>query len=338
MAVSVQPTRAQRSRCRRTGILRLSADLTTTTPLAQSGVFTRTGGAWNQQGGKLVGNGGANDSFGLLQQGTSVAISADGNTIISGAPYDNNDMGAVWVFNRSNGVWSQQGMKLVGTGGSAESKQGTSVALSADGNMAIVGGTGDNSVWTFIRVNGTWSQRGSKLSESFDCFGSAAALSADGNTALVGSFCEGTVGAAWVFTQSGGGWIQDTKLVGSGAIGGCLRGACRRAFVRRQYGAGGWVFRRQFCWCCMGLHASERHLEPTGRQADTGRHDRRCASIWAVSGFVWRRRYRFGGRPRGQQFRRGHVDIHSNQRSVDRTIETFGQQRSGVRFCGGRVG
>ena len=156
-------------------------------------VFTRTGGAWNQQGGKLVGNGGANDSFGLLQQGTSVAISADGNTIISGAPYDNNDMGAVWVFNRSNGVWSQQGMKLVGTGGSAESKQGTSVALSADGNMAIVGGTGDNSVWTFIRVNGTWSQRGSKLSESFDCFGSAAALSADGNTALVGSFCEGTV-------------------------------------------------------------------------------------------------------------------------------------------------
>ena len=187
-------------------------------------VFTRTGGAWNQQGGKLVGNGGANDSFGLLQQGTSVAISADGNTIISGAPYDNNDMGAVWVFNRSNGVWSQQGMKLVGTGGSAESKQGTSVALSADGNMAIVGGTGDNSVWTFIRVNGTWSQRGSKLSESFDCFGSAAALSADGNTALVGSFCEGTVGAAWVFTQSGGGWIQDTKLVGSGAIGDAFEG------------------------------------------------------------------------------------------------------------------
>ncbi len=115
-------------------------------------------------------------------------------------------------------------MKLVGTGGSDESKQGTSVALSADGNTAIVGGTGDNSVWTFIRVNGTWSQRGSKLSESFDCFGSAAALSADGNTALVGSFCEGTVGAAWFFTQSGGGWIEDTKLVGSGAIGDAFEG------------------------------------------------------------------------------------------------------------------
>ena len=26
---------------------------------------------------------------------------------------DNNDFGAAWVFTRSNGVWSQQGSKLV---------------------------------------------------------------------------------------------------------------------------------------------------------------------------------------------------------------------------------
>jgi len=187
-------------------------------------IFTRNNGIWSQQGGKLVGSGGVKDNSDLLEQGNSVAISADGNTAIWGAPYDNNDLGAAWVFTRSNGVWSQQGSKLVGTGGGTSSRQGTSVALSADGNTAIVGGSGDGSVWTFARNNGVWSQRGQKLTEQSDCFGSAAALSADGNTALVGAYCDGSVGAAWVFTQVNGGWSQGTKLVGSGAVGDAFEG------------------------------------------------------------------------------------------------------------------
>ena len=48
--------------------------------------------------------------------------------------------GAAWVFTRSGGVWTQQGNKLVGTGASGAAAQGASVALSADGNTAIVGG------------------------------------------------------------------------------------------------------------------------------------------------------------------------------------------------------
>jgi len=39
----------------------------------------------------------------------------------------------------------QQGKKLAGTGESGNAEQGYSVALSADGNTAIVGGSGDNS-------------------------------------------------------------------------------------------------------------------------------------------------------------------------------------------------
>jgi hypothetical protein len=43
-------------------------------------VFTRTNGAWSQQGPKFV----ASDAIGLASQGQSVSLSADGNTAIIG--------------------------------------------------------------------------------------------------------------------------------------------------------------------------------------------------------------------------------------------------------------
>jgi hypothetical protein len=52
---------------------------------------------------KLVGTGVV--GFGAFQ-GTSVALSADGNTAIMGGPEDNDFIGAVWVFTRRNGVWT----------------------------------------------------------------------------------------------------------------------------------------------------------------------------------------------------------------------------------------
>src|SRR5262249_22584150 len=123
-------------------------------------VFTRSGGVWTQQGPKLVGTNGVSAS-----QGVSVALSADGNTAIVGGPQDNNGDGAVWVLTRSGGVWSQQGNKLVGTGAFGNAAQGSSVALSADGNTAIVGGPTDGgagsvgAVWVFTRSGGVWSQQ-----------------------------------------------------------------------------------------------------------------------------------------------------------------------------------
>ena len=66
---------------------------------------------FTQQGPKLVGTG----AVGSANQGQSVGISADGNTVLVGGPSDNPN-GAAWVFTRSNGVWAQQGSKLVETG------------------------------------------------------------------------------------------------------------------------------------------------------------------------------------------------------------------------------
>jgi hypothetical protein len=210
-------------------------------------VYTRSGGVWTQQGGKLVGTGAA----GPANQGYSVALSGDGNTAIVGGNYDNANngtatTGAAWVWTRSNGVWTQQGPKLVGTGavGVFGAGQGGAVALSGDGNTAIVGGPGDNSItastggagtgatWVFTRSNGTWTEQGNKLVGN-DAVGTAqqgqsVALSSDGNTAIVGGPTDNapqTTGAAWVFTRANGVWTQQgSKLLATGAVGNAAQG------------------------------------------------------------------------------------------------------------------
>src|ERR1700737_389778 len=67
--------------------------------------------------------------------------------------------------------FQQQGPKLVGTGAVGFAGQGASVAVSADGNTALVGGLYDNqtgygsgAAWVFTRSDGVWSQQGYKLS------------------------------------------------------------------------------------------------------------------------------------------------------------------------------
>ncbi|MCA6499188.1 MAG: IPT/TIG domain-containing protein, partial [Chitinophagaceae bacterium] len=187
-------------------------------------VYTRSGGVWTQQGNKLVGTG----SVGQGRQGSSVSISADGNTAIVGGDGDNG-VGAVWVYTRSGGVWTQQGNKLVGTGAVGSARQGFSVSISADGNTAIAGGYNDNSsvgaAWVFTRSGSVWTQQGNKLVGT-GAVGSArqgisVSISADGNTAIVGGDYDNSyVGAAWVYTRSGGVWWQQgNKLIGTGAVG-----------------------------------------------------------------------------------------------------------------------
>jgi hypothetical protein len=193
-------------------------------------VFARSGGVWTQQGKKLVGSG----AGGKARQGMSVALSADGNTAIMGGWSDNSKTGAAWVFTRNNGVWTQQGKKLVGADAVGSARQGLSVALSADGNTAIVGGPGDNpwdrsvpfglgaagAAWVFTRSGGVWTQHGNKLvsTGAVARLGTSVALSADGNIAILGGFAEDG-GVALVFTRSAGHWAEGNKLVGTGGVG-----------------------------------------------------------------------------------------------------------------------
>jgi hypothetical protein len=192
-------------------------------------VFTRSGGVWTQQGPKLVGT----LAVGAAYQGWSVGLSADGNTAIVGGPGDNINHGAAWVFTRIAGVWSQQGSKLFGIGAVGNAQQGLSVALSGDGNTAIVGGPNDNSgigtAWVFAQGGGLWGEQAKLVgtgNSGAAGLGYSVALSADGSTAIVGGPNDASsIGATWIFTRSNGPWTQQGgKLVGTGNVGGSSQG------------------------------------------------------------------------------------------------------------------
>jgi hypothetical protein len=113
-------------------------------PTGAAWIYTLSDGVWTQRGSKLVGVGTPVGVPADQNQGWSVALSANGDTAIVGAPGPfvgwqvfTQIPGAVWVFTRSGSTWRQQGGNL------AADKYlqllGQSVALSDDGNTAIVG-------------------------------------------------------------------------------------------------------------------------------------------------------------------------------------------------------
>ena len=97
-------------------------------------------------------------------------------------------MGAAWVFTRSEGKWTQQGVKLTGREETGAGEFGTSVALSSEGNTALIGGPTDNknvgAAWVFTLSEGKWTQQGEKLTGGEETgageFGYGVALSLKG--------------------------------------------------------------------------------------------------------------------------------------------------------------
>ena len=84
----------------------------------------------------------------------SVALSADGDTALIGGLDDNSTRGAAWLFTRSGSTWTQRGEKLTGGGEAGEGEFGTNVALSADGDTALIGAWRDNggagAAWAYV--------------------------------------------------------------------------------------------------------------------------------------------------------------------------------------------
>jgi hypothetical protein len=86
----------------------------------------------------------------------SVALSADGNVAVVGGVEGIGPGATALVWMRSNGVWTQQGGKLVGTGSVRRTDQTqpyVSVALSSDSKTAFIGGRSDDgftgAAWVF---------------------------------------------------------------------------------------------------------------------------------------------------------------------------------------------
>ena len=203
------------------------------------------------------------------QFGWSVDLSGDGNTLAVGAYREggsssgingaqNNDStnpGAVYLFRRMGGAWSQQAYIKALIPGSND-QFGWSVSLNDDGNALVVGApsedgpsTGVNkaqtvganntgAVYAFRFSGSVWSQQAyikASNTGDGDLFGYAVALSGDGNTLAVGARNEASSstgvnrtqndnatfsGATYLFRIDSGMWSQQAFIKASNSTGG----------------------------------------------------------------------------------------------------------------------
>jgi hypothetical protein len=180
-------------------------------------VFVRSGAVWTLQGKLAASDGEHGDHF-----GTAVALSGDMAVIgadVAGAA----DQGAVYVFTRSGGVWSEQARVSI-SAPDAYPRFGCAVALAGDTIVAGAywsdhGGAADQgAAYVFTGGGDTWTPQARLRAgggEAGDQFGVSVAL--DGDTCLVGADLGGVAdkGAASVFTRSGGQWTERATLAAS---------------------------------------------------------------------------------------------------------------------------
>lgn len=206
----------------------LVGDPSSTATPGAAWVFTRSAGTWTR-GPVLMSAGGDDEG----RFGKSVALSADGGTALIGDPGASAQRGTAWVFTRSGDTWTQQAT-LTDIEGSQLAHFGRSVALSSDGDTALIGGPGDSSfegaAWAFRRSGTTWSQTGGKITGPHDGgrarFGKAVALSGDGSTALVGAPDYGEQrGAVWTLARSGSSFVQQGETLTFTALSEAMEGA-----------------------------------------------------------------------------------------------------------------
>ncbi len=163
----------------------------------------------------------AADRFGI-----SVSISSDGSYVLIGAPDQNDERGAAYVFEKPDAGWDSDSeidvysakLTPITNDDSNEGTAGNSVSISSDGTYAFVAASTYNSdngaVYVFKKPNGGWSgtiitstaMLTAEQNNDDDYFGRSISLSSGGNYALVGADGHVGGGAAYVFKQPDGGW------------------------------------------------------------------------------------------------------------------------------------
>jgi hypothetical protein len=140
---------------------------------------------------------------------------------------DTQDIGAAYVFERRTDGW-QYHTKLAATDGAAGDRFGQPVALSVDGERAVVAASGKiideenqliGAVYVFDRIDGAWTQT-AKLTppsgnDPGEGFGYAVSMS--GDVILVGNFHvtkddKEDVGVVYVYERNAGQWKQADTL------------------------------------------------------------------------------------------------------------------------------
>ncbi|HEY5921433.1 MAG TPA: hypothetical protein VIV11_07170 [Kofleriaceae bacterium] len=203
--------------------------------------FTRSGTTWSPNAYLKASNTNAGDAF-----GEAVALSADGSTLVVGAPSEDSsslsygdqmsngtmEAGAAYVFTFA-GTWSQQAY-LKSTFPEFGDFFAKSIAVSADGNVLLASGPGEDMIiansgaaYLLTRAGTTWSHaqrlKASNAGDN-DQFAADLALANDGNTVVIGAPLEDSSavglggnqlddgrmdsGACYAFARSGTAWSQ----------------------------------------------------------------------------------------------------------------------------------
>ena len=189
--------------------------------------WSETSSSWSEQQKIQASDKQAYDYF-----GGSVSISGDGNTVIVGARYEDSkfwsESGAAYIFtwSETSSNWSEQ-QKIQASDNQQGDHFGYSVAISGDGNTAIVGARGEGgtgAAYIFTWSGTSWDEQDiihASDKQAGDGFGNSVSISEDGNTAIVGANYEDAVvgtntitdtGAAYIFTRSGTSWTQQNKI------------------------------------------------------------------------------------------------------------------------------
>lgn len=173
----------------------------------------------------LAGDPEALDAFGwgMDIEGDLMAVGAiGGDDACIGNP--NCNSGAVYVFRRIAGVWTQEA-KLTASDAEIDDEFGQDVAISGDRILIGAHKREEGAAYVFLHDGNSWVEEqklvGSGLSNNFH-FGHSVSL--DGDVALIGTMRDNTqgdeTGAAFVFVRIGGVWVEQAKLLASDAAAG----------------------------------------------------------------------------------------------------------------------
>ena len=185
-------------------------------------LYVHDGSGWLQQQ-KLI----ATPALPDERFGAAVAVS--GNRLAVGAPGANGAAGAIYVFERSGGVWNQSSRLQAGDADAGDAL-GSSVALDSDTILAgapywtsiQVGSFSQGAAYVFVVASSIWNQQARLLPSTAlngQLFGQAVSLS--GNRALVGAPAANLgTGSAFVFERNASTWTQQQQLAPVGGLPG----------------------------------------------------------------------------------------------------------------------